>query len=104
MLERLSLFVVGLAGLIAGCVLITGPQAISPPLIAHSSTMPEKPVMVYVGTAGRTHGKLTEEDLTRDGVAIVRDWQSARKKAAEEPLDAALMDSAMLDAIRNLLA
>jgi hypothetical protein len=101
MLERLSLFVVGLAGLIVGCVLVAGPQAVSSPLVARSSTMPENPVMVYVGATGGTHGKLTEEDLAREGVTIVRDWQSARNRAAEQPLDALLMDQAMLDAMTD---
>jgi hypothetical protein len=101
MLERISLFVVALAGLIAGCVLVAGPQAFSPPLVARSAIMPENPVMVYVGTVGRTHGELTEEDLARQGVTVVRDWQSAKNKATEQPLDALLMDSTLLTAMTD---
>lgn len=101
LLERMSLFVVGLAGLLAGCVLVASPQGFSPPVVARSITMPENPTMVYVGTAGRTHGKLTEEDLTRQGITVVRDWQSAKNKATEQPLDALLMDATLLTAMTD---
>ncbi len=101
MLERISLFFTALIGLVAGGLLMTDPQAVSPSLLAYSSTMPESPVMVYVGNAGETHGSLTEEDLVREGVMIVRDWQAARELAAEQPLDALLMDSGMLSALTD---
>lgn len=59
--------------------------------------MPETPLIVYVGMEGKSHGDLTEEDLARQQVTILRNWQAVKDKAKAQPLDALLMDATLLE-------
>ena len=93
MYQRITLFLVGIVGLIAGCVWVVSPQGFTSPVAAYSSTMPENPHIIYVAPEGKSYGQLTEENLIENHVTIMRDWSSVKSRASEQPLDALMTDA-----------
>lgn len=96
MYSKITLFIVGIVGMLSGYIMISSQTDFAHPLAAHSITVPDTPHIVFLGSEGAQYGMLTQDDLYAHQIDIIRDWESVREKAFERPLDALLTDSEQL--------
>ncbi len=98
-LARVILVVAALAVGLAGYTLVVGKQSIVHPVEARSAAMPATPHILYLAPPGAVRGLVTDEAMQARGATLARDWRTAQSMASSQPLDALLIDAALLDAM-----
>ncbi len=92
----LILVAVALIAMFAGFTLTTGVFEGVPKAMAHSSTMPAQPYILYLAPAQAQRGLLNSAVVQKHGGVPVPDWKAAQKAAQSRPLDALLVDTAFI--------
>lgn len=96
-LARMIMVVTALVASLVGYTIVVGTPSIAKPVAARSTTMPANPFILYLAPQGSMRGLITDEVMQAHGATLVRDWRTAQAMASGRPLDALLMDAALLD-------
>lgn len=90
--------VIALVAISAGYIAVAGMPGETPRSLARQTEAPDEPYIVFLGAAEAQRGALGPKDLQERGVVSVEQWETARRRALDEPLDALLLDDDALDA------
>lgn len=95
-LVPIIMIVTALGAVFIGYTAVVGKPSVATPVEARSVTMPVDPHILYLAPQGSVRGLVNDESMQVRGAIPVRDWTSARSAVSSRPLDALLIEAALL--------